>query len=263
MNQQTAAALKRLNHEFYEHCSDEFSSTRSLPWVGWRQALKICREALITHPTSILDLGCGNGRFCQFLEQELSTSFDYVGVDNSDSLLAIAAERLRPQERGNRSFLDLDLASLALSSADFGARFKLITGFGVLHHIPGYDLRRRLIHCLVEALEPEGLMILSFWQFGSKNRFLDRAIPWPEHNHTAAVQIDLEELEAGDYLLPWGNHDSRTPDGSPQPRRYCHYSSPEESARLIDSFPLEVIGNFFADGKTNDLNLYYILRKTS
>ena len=195
MNQQTVAALKRLNHEFYETYSGDFSSTRTLPWVGWRQALDTCRDSWggtsTSHPPSILDVGCGNGRFGHFLELELRASFDYVGVDNSDSLLAIAAEKLPILEHGNRSFLHLDIASPHLSSADFGTRFQLISACGVLHHIPAYRLRRHLIQCLLDALEPEGLMILSFWQFGSKSRFLERILPWETHNHTAAETLDI------------------------------------------------------------------------
>lgn len=266
MNPQTVAALKRLNHNFYETYSSDFSSTRTLPWVGWRQALDTCRDSWggtsNSRPASILDVGCGNGRFGHFLELELDASFDYVGVDNSDRLLAIAAENLPTLERGRRSFLHVDVASPDLSSADFGTRFQLISACGVLHHIPAYHLRQRLIRCLIDALEPEGLMILSFWQFGSKSRFLERIISWKTHNTTAAERLDIEELEVGDFLLPWGeNGPRRLGPHSPMALRYCHYSDPEESARLINELSVEVLDSFSADGKTHDLNLYYVLRK--
>ena len=268
MNSSTVAALKQLSFEFYEYHSTDFSTTRSQPWVGWQRALQSClktwAKAPEPYPKSILDVGCGNGRFGIFLEQKLSGPFDYVGVDSSAGLLATAAARLPGGDRGARSFFELDLASSELDQFDGAAHFHLVAVLGLLHHIPSCQLRLALLRRLVNAVEPDGVMILSFWQFGTKSRFLKRIIPWEVHNQTAIEKIDVDELEAGDCLLPWGDPESVPPEiGSHAPRRYCHYSSPEDSARLVEGLPVEVVSTFYADGRSDDLNLYYILRKSA
>ena len=54
----------------------------------------------------VLDLGCGNGRFAEFLAQNLDQNIkiEYVGIDSSGELLELAQKHLSKIERAYFSF---------------------------------------------------------------------------------------------------------------------------------------------------------------
>src|SRR5258706_16420982 len=93
MDQDTARRLNDINRRFYEVTAESFDQTRQSPWPGW--------EALLPYlpprqtPLSVLDVGCGNGRFGVFLAQHLGMDVHYHGVDNSAGLLVGARPSLK------------------------------------------------------------------------------------------------------------------------------------------------------------------------
>lgn len=266
MNATTIKALNRINLAFYQRSSEPFSESRRRSWPGWRRVLATV-EAGRSHTDSngaalhILDVGCGNGRFGRLLERSFAAPFRYLGVDSSAELLAVAAERLPSTGRGARSFHRLDLVSRG-AMEDLGEqRWDLIVVFGLLHHIPSLDHRRFLLTFLAQRLRPAGVLALSFWQFGSVDRFRRRIISWADHNRLSEEKIDLDQLESGDLLLAWGD---LPPDPESLeklgPRRYCHYADPGEARHLVSWLGLPVVDHFLSDGHTGDMNLYFVLR---
>jgi len=139
----------------------------------------------------------------------------------------------------------------------------LVVLFGVLHHIPGLESRRRLLERLSHLLAPSGFMILSFWQFGGQERFRRRILDWSAYSRLGSVTVDEGQLEPGDYLLAWGNLDPAGPQGeiASGARRYCHYADPDEAFEWTRSLGLPILDRFEADGG-GSLNLYFVLRKT-
>ncbi len=258
MDERTAAALGRLNREFYARFAAAFSDTRRRPWPGWERLLELAAPALAAGRPRILDAGCGNGRFAAFLEERLGTGFDYQGVDSSPALLEIAREGTGGA-RAERRFLALDLAA----DADPGGRlppgpFDLVAALGLLHHLPGAG-RRALVAALARRVAPGGFLALAFWQFGDRERFRRRIVPWEDFNRTAAEKIDPGQLEEHDVLLAWGEAES---DGAAVgPVRYCHWTRPAEAEDRVRETGLEIADRFRADGATGDLNLYYLLRR--
>ncbi len=57
----------------YNLISDHFSKTRRIPWDNFKFFFK-----KIPSNSKVLDLGCGNGRFSEFL-----TDVDYIGLDKA------------------------------------------------------------------------------------------------------------------------------------------------------------------------------------
>ncbi len=261
MTADTAAALHRINLAFYRRHAAEFSATREQPWGGWQRLLGAI-EATGGEPLPsrlrVLDLGCGNGRLARFLEKRWRRVFDYHGVDASGELLDIARQRYAGA-RG-RSFHQHDLLLGGWSAGLAEQRFDLVAAFGLLHHLPGADNRRRLLASAAERLSAGGLLAVSFWQFGEEERFEVRRVGWAEHNRTAAEPIDEGDLEPGDTLLAWGD---RLPSGGRRPVRYCHWTTPAEADRLLVGLPLSPVASFRADGASGRLNLYHLLRRPS
>lgn len=249
MNAKTQHALIDINRAFYAGVADAFSDSRQDPWPGWHRALSHL-ERLSGQPISILDVGCGNGRFAGFLENELGGPFCYLGLDSSSSLLAHARAAL--DSRPHIEFEQCEILDSTVQLAPSGSRFELIGLFGVLHHVPGETSRRVLLHQLISQLEVGGILIATAWQFGAFERFRARILPWEKYNERAREPIEIRELEPGDHLLPWG--------ASALPR-YCHFTTPDELRSLFPNHGVEWVDEFSDDGKTGDLNRYAVVRR--
>lgn len=267
MNSSTVAALNRINQRFYSQNQESFSATRARPWPGWNRAVKpfLASGASRRGPQgarTILDVGCGNGRFAIFLDSLSSEPYRYLGLDSSPEMIRQADRRLAALSSIDSHFALCDLTSESWA-VDFAARpFDLVVQFGVLHHIPGFDQRRRLLERLANLLAPSGFMVLSFWQFGDKARFQGRILDWSEHNRLSPESIDEDQLEPGDFLLAWGENVAAAgrDDSLSGPRRYCHYATPGEAEELTRPLGLRTVDRFESDGAGGNLNLYFVLQ---
>jgi SAM-dependent methyltransferase len=230
MDKQTIRRLNTINREFYEAVADDFDATRGAPWLGWERLL-----LLLHAPLSVLDVGCGNGRFGVFLTAHYGKAVHYYGMDNNPTLL----------ERAHQSLIDSDAQleerDIVEHPPETGT-YDLVALFGLLHHIPGAERRLTLVKTLAERVTPHGLLVFTCWRFYEYSRVRERIVPLPE---------DLS-AEAGDYLLDWrrGTH----------ALRYCHYVDDEELERLIEATHLQPVLQYRADGQSDDMNLYVILQ---
>ena len=252
LDERTVRALAEINRAFYRDASAEFGATREAPWAGWERLLPRIEALRAADDFTVLDVGCGNGRFAAFLDAR-GAACRYLGVDASAPLIEDArARRLACVDARfeTRDFLPpADLA--ALPPGPFG----LITLFGVLHHVPGAAQRRALLARLGTALRPGGLLALTAWQFAAFRRFRARVQPWDEYNRGAAEPVDEGQLDRGDHLLRWG-------DGDPPRVRYCHFADDSELDGLLEALPLTCEDRYAADGRGGKLNRYLVLRAT-
>lgn len=265
MNCQTIAALNRINRSFYRRNSEDFSRTRRNSWPGWEQVLAAIQEcrapAGVKGLVSILDAGCGNGRFLQFLGNRVQGAIRYVGVDASLPLLVKARQSAVGPPPVNVALVAADLVTDRALECLRPESFDLAVAFGLLHHIPGRQARLSLLIDLASSLRPSGVMAVSFWQFGSQRRYVRRSMSWEEYNRQADESIDVRELEEGDRVLIWGE---LLPGESPRfgsAVRYCHFTDPTEADRLVSSLPLDLLERFASDGDGGRQNLYYLLRR--
>lgn len=262
MEDLTRRTLNALNRRFYRERGDEFAARRTRPWRGWERLMPRWREisAAVAAP-AVLDVGCGNGRFGRFLARRLPVSWRYLGLDASPVLLARA--RRDPPVPGCR-LLRLDLVEDSLAAALGEERFHLVALYGILHHLPGEDLRHRLLGELAQRLLPGGLLALSLWRFGAPEqltrRYRRRLMPWSELPPDLAAGVAAREvdLEPGDFLLRWG-------DGGSAALRYCHFTDEAEEGRLLAALTpkmvLPPLERFEADGREGGLNRYLVLRR--
>lgn len=252
MKQATITQLNKLNKQFYRVTAEEFSKTRSFYWQGWKELLEPLKAIGKNHPQlKVLDLGCGNGRFGEFLYKEkIHKNFIYHGADNSQELLEFAQKRLATCEFEKELF-NLDVTD-ALTNDNLNdlipqKKYQVITLFGVLHHIPSFKLRKKLINTIADHLTNDGVFVFTAWRFLNEKRFEKKQI------HPTLAKIDPDELEENDFILDWQRGVTAY--------RYCHYTNDEEIKKLIAETTLELEKEYTADGKSGNLNFYQILRK--
>ena len=249
--------LNQLNQDFYAQISEDFSETRNFPWQGWQKILsKLPKKEL-----NVLDIACGNARFIEFLGKNLQNKFNYVGLDNSSELLKIAANKFKKQK-----FINFDLIKNYLKNKKIifpiEEKFDLIVIFGLTHHLASYKLREELLKSASKILSTDGLIVVSNWQFANEQeRFAKNTLNWqkiiknPKINlwHKIKLLYTLLNLEKDDYLLDW-----RKGNKANQVFRYCHMVDEEEMQQIAKENNLKIIDSFFADGKSNSLNQYFV-----
>lgn len=238
MDEEIAARLLALNRRFYDQQADPFAESRQQPQPGFSRLL-----AYLPQPcASVLDVGCGEGRFGRFLAED---GFDgcYRGIDFSDKLLATAAAHLPASL--DSAFQVRDLA--AEGALDGLGSYSLVACLAVLQHIPGRASRVRLLREMGDHLEPGGRLFLSTWQFLDSPRQQRKVVPWAE------AGIDDAVVETGDHLLTWRSGGYGL--------RYVAYIDAAEIERLAAEAGLHVIENFRSDGREGDLNLYTVLSR--
>lgn len=263
MNSETCTALLQLNRRFYVQFAGDFARTRRSWPPGFDRILPHLWPA-----ANVADLGCGNGRLLSFLA-ERGWRGRYLGVDSSEELLAIAAAEAPSDAAIHAHFHHAELAwldglnrpaaPLALAPPspprDWGdweggwGQWDAVTALAVLHHIPGKAHRAGLLAACADLLRPGGVLVVSTWQFLTAARLNTRILPWE------LAGIRPEEVEPGDYLLPWG--------AAAAGQRYCAAINAEALDELAISARTGLAheATFYADGHEGNLNLYGVFRK--
>lgn len=238
MDQETINKLNAINQEFYRITATEFDQTRGQAWQGWQEMLKH-----ITPPQTVLDVGCGNGRFGRFIAESFpDQQLHYHGVDSNAALLNFARQELGAIDNLTAKLEERDIVSAPIN----GHSADLVVLFGVIHHIPGAVERQQFIKQLADQVKTGGFLVFAAWCFYENERFRKRLVDWsPEL---------AEEVERHDYLLDWrrGEH----------ALRYCHYVDDSEHVTLIEASGLQEITQYRADGANNALNRYSVLLKS-
>lgn len=237
MDSKTIQKLNSLNKQFYSVTEKAWDQTRSYSWPGWETLLQ--KLNLTPHKTiDVLDIGAGNGRFVQFL-LENCLSFNYLGLDFNEELINLARQRY---SSFNIQFQMHDLLKPVITDK----KFDLITVFGVMHHIPGYENRVNLLKNLKELLIPGGTLAITIWKFNEFDS-LQKKIVSPE-----LANIDSAELEKNDFILDWKK--------GKLAYRYAHYIDDVEELKIVTDAGLEIKDSFRADGKQKEVNKYLLLQ---
>lgn len=249
MNEKVIQELFDLNSQFYQHFGKAFAETRRRVQPG---VLRVLQEWV--DGGDWLDLGCGSGTLAvKWLDLKINGR--YLGLDFSRSLLEEA------QQAVNRACLDgtdrvqFGFANLAedWKAALQGRKFTGVMAFAALHHIPGRDVRLRILQQINSLLEPDGKFIHSEWQFQHSPKLMSRIQPW------SLVGIQPSDVEEGDTLLDW-KHCAVGQDQT-SGLRYVHLYSREELSDLAGESGFTIEDEFESDGAGERLGLYQLWRK--
>ncbi|MCB9008449.1 MAG: class I SAM-dependent methyltransferase [Ardenticatenaceae bacterium] len=235
MREEVVQQLLALNREFYDAQADSFAGSRVTPQPGFARLLPHLPDPC----PRFLDVGCGNGRFAQFLQSQNRIG-GFVGVDFSEELLARAALI------ATGAFYQRDLLQPGCL-ANLG-QFAAISCLAVLHHLPGKANRLRLLQEIKEHLLENGRLLISNWQFMDSPRQRRKVQDWAE------IGLSAADVEPNDYLLAWQR-------GGFALRYACHIDA-AETAELAQAAGFAIVEQFRSDGKEGNLSLYTVLTPT-
>ncbi len=248
MDEASIKHLNAINRRFYEITASNFDQTRGTAWPGWEKL-----RPYLSNVQSVLDVGCGNGRFGLFVAEAADqTLLRYHGVDNNAPLLDFAKAALEPVPNLHVTLTQQDVID-SPHTPDFCC-YGLVVLFGVLHHVPGMDQRRAFMRRLADWVAAGGLLVFASWRFYEYARFQQRVVPWPDYFAEFGVSGADVTPEAHDYLLDWRRGERAL--------RYCHYVDDTEQDLLIAASGLQHVETYRADGASGDANCYSVLRKS-
>lgn len=217
--------INNLNKEFYAKHNESFDKSRFMEWEGFNNVLKY-----ITKDTKILDLGCGNGRFLEFLNNK-NTQFDsYLGIDNSADF--INKNKLK---FSNAKFEERDILN---QIDEITNKYDLVVIFGVSHHIPYEEYRKEWFQKIKNLISKNGTLVISFWEFDIKKA-------------DQKFSPKIYKPQKGDYFLGWKDDFSQ--------HRFCHYYDEKELQNIISIFQGFEVSEIFS----KDKNKYLILKNNS
>ncbi|MBU0702666.1 MAG: class I SAM-dependent methyltransferase [Chloroflexi bacterium] len=239
MDKEIAEKLLALNREFYAAFARPFAASRPVSDPALTAILPH-----IPQRARVLDVGCGNGRLAFLLDRERPGA-TYLGVDAAPELIEAARAQAGQLANVAAEFRVADVARAKWNEMLDNKCFDCIVCLAVLHHIPGFDLRARVLRELAGLLATDGRLILSTWQFLENERMRHKIVGWTE------AGIADDDLEPGDYLLDW----KREGRGL----RYCHLVDESEVKRLAAASGLGVRQTFRAGGREGNLSLFAVL----
>jgi SAM-dependent methyltransferase len=188
--------------ESYSQFAGEFDQTRKQQWPEFDHFLAYTKKH-----AKILDLGCGNGRLCDFLKPK---EVSYLGIDHNSQLLDLARKNF-PEARFQ---LD-DIMDLKLEEEAFDNVFCI----AAFHHIPTKKMRKKVLADVHRALKPDGLLILTVW-----NLFQFRYLgPFIKAKFRFIFTLGLRGWW-NDLWIKWGNYPLK---------RYYHAFLPSELTALF------------------------------
>jgi ubiquinone/menaquinone biosynthesis C-methylase UbiE len=139
----------------YDKFAKDFSSTRNYAWNEFDIV-----KPKIWKGDRVLDLGCGNGRFRQFLGTDLVAKGAYFGLDISEKLLSIA-RKTYPDDH----FFIGDFGQ----NLPFGAEnFEVIVAIASFHHLTNKKAQNKFLSECRRVLKPNGKIFITTWVLPKK-----------------------------------------------------------------------------------------------
>ncbi len=187
----------------YSQFAGEFDQTRQRQWPEFDHFMAYTRKH-----AKVLDLGCGSGRFYDFLQPK---EVSYLGVDHNSHLLDLARKNFPEGNFQLDDIMDINLEEEAFDNVFCIAAF---------HHIPTKKMRQKVLADIHHALKPDGIFILTVWnlfQFKYIGQLLKAAL-------RTVISLGFKGAW-NDLWIKWGNYPLK---------RYYHAFLPSEFIRLFD-----------------------------
>jgi len=220
MKQQTALKIIDLNKKLYDQIAEDFSASRAKLWPEFEYF-----KGYLKNGQDILDLGCGNGRLVELLNEY---KMNYTGLDYSQKIIEQAKKKYP-----NQKFIVADALDLSL----LNQKFDIVFCVALLHHIPSKKLRLQVMQNIKTVLKPGGKLLMTNWNLWQK-RYIKYIIKYTLLKLAEPAKVVIDDIKAidldlQDTFIPWQK----------KYKRYVHGYTELNMARLVKKSGLEIIKN--------------------
>ncbi|MFA6391418.1 MAG: class I SAM-dependent methyltransferase [Patescibacteria group bacterium] len=225
MDKNTANSILEKVASDYDSIAERFSQTRYRDWDEFYDFEKYLKTG-----SSVLDVGCGNGRLLNFLAKY---GVSYVGIDASANLVQIAKENADEKitsSLSSYSFMKASATELPFADQSFDIVFAVAS----LYHIPSRELRKQSVKEIARVLKEGGVFIMTYWNMWEKSR---RNLIV---NNIIKKIAGKSKLDFLDTEKPWKN-----PDGKVIVNRYCHAFRLSEIENLAKHYNFETQERYY------------------
>lgn len=181
MNEKTAKFLLKKVIKDYSNISDSFDKTRKHSWKEFETFLKYIKTG-----QRIVDLGCGNGRFYEFINKH--KKIKYIGIDNATPLLK-KAKKSFPEI----TFIKGDLLKIPIENKKIDVALSIAS----FHHIPSKKLKDKAINEICRILKNKGILIITAW-----NLFQPKYEKYIWQAYLKHI-LSFGKYDSRDTFIPW------------------------------------------------------------
>jgi len=166
----------------YDAFAKTFSNSRKN--MKWAEIDAILEDIIRSWHTSILDIGCGNGRLLESLRGTSIRKQEYLGIDSSVGMIQEARKL-----HGEDNFEVCDM--LSLESIYTRGTFDAIIFLASFHHLETEDERIKVLKDIQKLLSPNGTVYMTNWNLREQTRY--------EKNHRWDGDFDIKIGEFSRY----------------------------------------------------------------
>jgi tRNA (uracil-5-)-methyltransferase TRM9 len=199
----------------YNAFAETFSNSRKN--LHWPELEYIIEDIKNNSYKSILDIGCGNGRFLEEWEKLGYIPNTYLWVDNSEGMI-LEARKLHPESHFEVIWMQ-DVTNTEWS-------FDAIIFLASFHHLETQEERIEVLQDIKKLLSPNGRIYMTNWNLREQTRY--------EKSHRGNGDFDIK---IGEYS------------------RYYHGFTMTELEQLFKETRYSIIENRIFEGGRNFLSM--------
>ncbi|MCD4705818.1 class I SAM-dependent methyltransferase [bacterium] len=232
MDKQTAEKIIELNKNSYEEIAEHFSITRNYIWKDLKNLAKYIRNDY-----KVLDVGCGNGRMFEELENK---NIEYFGIDYCEKLIDIARNRYK-HSSSKVQFAVSDIDNMPFGKNQFDAIFAI----AIINHIPSKEAQKNALTKLYQTLKPGGILLMTNWNLWNfnfkKNIFSYNFKKWktPAKKWKEKYEIDKKEFKLKDIMTEWKAGEKSSP-------LYYYAFEKQEIDKLTKKIGFEILDSYYS-----------------
>ncbi len=210
MKEKTAQQLLQKVVDDYSQIADEFAQTRKNEWKEFEMFLPYIKDNM-----KVLDLGCGSGRFLDFLNKHRKVQ--YLGVDKCRNLIENAKDH-----HEKAKFIEADMLDLPIENESID----IVASIAALHHIPSKQLKKKALKEIRRVLKKKGILVLSVWNLNQpkyKKYIWEARLRW---------FTSFGKYQPRDTFIPWGKSGVK---------RYYYAFRPKVLKKLLHNLEFEIL----------------------